>query len=230
MHQEQRWIIAGDFNITTSKEEKKGGIRREDLEMERFRDVQIELSLIDIPTINRKFTWNNRRGGNKQIASRLDKFLVFEHIIGMDIFYEASILPSIGLDHWPIKLYIAMNNQNKKRPFRFESFWLRDPEFLPKVKTWWQESKMGAKGRNKMHTFQIRLKDIKGKIKKWNREEFGNIQKEKGKLQTRMEGIQQQIIEGGRSEELAEEEGRIINQLEERQKQEEILWKQKSRV
>ena len=45
-----------------------------------------------------------------------------------------------------------------------------------------------------------------------------------------MEGIQQQIIEGGRSEDLAEEEGSIIIQLEERQKQEEILWKQKSQV
>jgi len=71
-----------------------------------------------------------------------------------------------------------------------------------------------------MHTFQIRLKYIKGKIKKWNREEFVSIQKEKEKLQTRMEGIQQQIREGGRSEELVEEEGRVNNQIEERIKQE----------
>lgn len=32
MHQEQRWIIVVDFNTITSKEEKKGGINREDLE------------------------------------------------------------------------------------------------------------------------------------------------------------------------------------------------------
>lgn len=42
-----------------------------------------------------------------------------------------------------------------------------------------------------MHLFQLRLKEIKRKIKKWNREEFSNIQQEKGKLQTRMEEIQQ---------------------------------------
>jgi len=182
MHQEQRWIIVGDFNMITYKEEKKGGLRREDLEMERFRDVQIDLSLVDIPTINGKFTWNNRRGGNKQISSRLDRFLVSEHIIGMDIFYEASILSSIGSDLWPIKLEIAMNNQNKKRPFRFESFWLRDPKFSNRVKNWWQESKMGTEGKNKMYTFQIKLKDLKGKIRKWIKEEFGNIQNERGKL------------------------------------------------
>jgi len=99
MHQEKRWIIAGDFNMTIYKDKKKEGIRKEDTEMERFKDVQIDLSLVDIPTINENFTWNNRRGGNKQIASRLDRFLVSEHIIGMDIFYEASILPSIGSNH-----------------------------------------------------------------------------------------------------------------------------------
>lgn len=64
----------------------------------------------------------------------------------------------------------------------FWNFWLTDLEFISKVKTWWQESKTGVEGRNKMHTFQIRLKDLKGKIKKWNKEEFGNIKKEKRKL------------------------------------------------
>eukprot|EP00253_Pinus_taeda_P003413 PITA_03413 len=81
---------------------------------------------------------------------------------------------------------------------------------------------MGMEGQNKMHTFQLRLKNIKGEIKKWNSEEFGNIQQERGKLQTRMAGIQQKIIEEGRSEELAEEEGRLINQLEERRKQKDM--------
>lgn len=56
IHQEERWILAGDFNLITSREEKKGGISREDLEMERFKDVQAELRVVDIPTINGKFT------------------------------------------------------------------------------------------------------------------------------------------------------------------------------
>ena len=45
-----------------------------------------------------------------------------------------------------------------------------------------------------------------------------------------MEDIQQQIILEGRDEERSKEEGRIINQLEERRKQEEIMWRQKSRI
>jgi hypothetical protein len=53
---------------------------------------------------------------------------------------------------------------------------------------------------------------------------------EKQKLEKEMEDIQQRIILEGRDEERSKEEGRIINQLEERRKQEEILWRQKSRI
>jgi len=45
-----------------------------------------------------------------------------------------------------------------------------------------------------------------------------------------MKQIQQKIIEGGINEELIEEEGLVLNKLEERKKLEEILWKQKSRI
>lgn len=44
--------------MTTTKEERKERVQREDPEMEGFRDVQMELRLVDIPTINGKFTWN----------------------------------------------------------------------------------------------------------------------------------------------------------------------------
>lgn len=109
LHKEKLWLIVGDFNMKTSKDEKKGGLQREEPEMERFRDLQVNLKMVDIPTINGKYTWNNRRGGSRQIASRLDRFLATEHFIGKDIFYEASILPCLGSDPWPIKLDISMN-------------------------------------------------------------------------------------------------------------------------
>jgi len=32
-------LIGGDFNMKTSKDEKKGGLQREEPEMERFRDL-----------------------------------------------------------------------------------------------------------------------------------------------------------------------------------------------
>ena len=48
---------------------------------------------------------------------------------------------------------------------------------------------------------------------------------EKKRLEQRMEDLQQMDILEGIKEERTKEEGMILNQLEERRKQEEILWK-----
>lgn len=153
---EKMWVIAGDFNMITSAEEKKGILQWEDADMERLRESQATLKMIDINTINGKYTWNNKRGGNRQIASILDRFLATEHFLGKDIFYEATIPPCQGSDHWQIKLEIAMNNQNQHKPFRFEAFWLRDPTLIKKMENWWQNSEEEIKGKNEMHTLQLR--------------------------------------------------------------------------
>jgi len=225
---EDLWIVGRDFNLIRDLGEKRGGIRRQDPSMEEFNDLIANLRLVDTPTSNGVFTWNNRRGGRNQIASKLDRFLLSEQVLNKDVFIEAKILPGLGSDHWPISLEIDIKKIKSKKPFRFESFWLRNPDFLNKLEEWWLQSQV--RGQCKMHTFQLRLKEIKHKIRKWNKEDFGNIFEEKQKLERAMEEIQQQIILEGRTEEKCKEESRLISQLEERRKQEEILWRQKSRI
>lgn len=83
----------------------------------------------------------------------------------------------MGLYHWSIRLEINIKKNPLKRPFRFEAFWLRNPQFLSKIEKWWTQSTQKVKG--KMHTFQLKLKELKGRIRKWNKEEFGNIMVEK---------------------------------------------------
>jgi len=224
----KQWIVGGDFNLIKSSGEKRGGLRGTDKAMEQFRDLIREQRLIDIQTINGNHTWNNRRGGANQIASRLDRFLISEQIMMKDVFIEATILPVAGSDHWPIKMEIDIKQRPSNKPFRFEAFWIRNEGLVEKLEEWWKTSVQS--GRNKMHTFQLKLKEMKSKLKKWNKEEFGNILEEKKRLEQRMEELQQMDILEGIQEESTKEEGRILNQLEERRKQEEILWRQKSRV
>eukprot|EP00253_Pinus_taeda_P018718 PITA_18718 len=147
LYPEVDWIIGGDFNLIRSLEEKKGGIRKMDHFMDKFNELIEVLRLVDIETINGICTWNNRRGGKNQIASRLDLFLVFEGIMNKDIFIEAKIMPSLGSDHWPIRLEVDIKVNQGKRPFRFETFWLRDPEFIKKAEEWWRQSTIQGKGK-----------------------------------------------------------------------------------
>ena len=133
-----------------------------------------------------------------------------------DVFIEVKIMPTVGSDHWPVRLEIDIKNNSGRKPFRFEAFLLRNPLFLQKAEEWWTQSTVQGKGR--MHTFQLKLKELKGRIKKWNKEEFGNIMEEKQKLEKDMEALRQQIIMEGRTEESSKEEGIIIGKLEERRK------------
>jgi hypothetical protein len=81
-----------------------------------------------------------------------------------------------------------------------------------------------------MHFFQQNLKYIKQQLKIWNKETFGNILQEKLKLTQKMEQLQQDIINEGRTDSLVQEEKHLQTQINEREIQEEILWKQKSRI
>ena len=181
--------------------------------MELTGDLITNLKLVDISTVNGKFTWNNRRGVANKVASRLDKFLALEDLVSVDVFYEASILPTFGSDHWLIRMEIDMKECKKNWPFRFESFWLRDPTFVEKTKGWWETNHI--QGRNRMHSFQLMLKNLKQEIKKWNKIEFGNIHQDKESLQGEMKRVQQLMINHGRTEALVVKEGNILSQLEE---------------
>eukprot|EP00253_Pinus_taeda_P007598 PITA_07598 len=78
--------------------------------------------------------------------------------------------------------------------------------------------------------FQQKLKHLKGKIKYWNRTTFGNIFHGKANFEQDMKQLQQKIITLSRSDDLAEQEKTLERKLMEKEKQEETLWKQKSRI
>lgn len=117
-----------------------------------------------------------------------------------DIFIEAAIAPCIGSDHWLVHLEVDLKYPPKSRPFRFISFWNRNSYILKKMEEWWTKST--KQGQNRMHTFQPKLKDLKKRLKKWSREQFGHILKDQLELSNRMVEVQQKMIKYGRSEDL----------------------------
>lgn len=61
------------------------------------------MKLVDIETNNGLCTWNNKRGGDSQVSSKLDRFIIFEDLMLLDKEIIVGILPFGGSDHWPFK-------------------------------------------------------------------------------------------------------------------------------
>ena len=156
-------IYGGDFNMITTLEEKKGGIRSLNNDVEAFNNFIQEANLVDFLPKNGMFTWNNKRGGDRQIASILDQFLIIDTILMDGVTVESDIIPCGGTNHWPVTLDATILGTPKNRPFRFEKFWLGHPEFSNNIKTWWQEP-VEIRG-TKMYKLQARLTHIKARLR-----------------------------------------------------------------
>jgi hypothetical protein len=141
---------------------------------------------------------------------------------------EADILNFSGSDHWPLQLRMDIPATPGKKPFRFEKFWLDHPDFQENIQAWWREAEVPDG--SKMYKFQQKLKNLKQTLKLWNQNTFGNIFDAQKQLSAQLEEIQHQIRMQGFTSELKAQETNLSQQLEVRRKQEEILWKQKSRV
>eukprot|EP00253_Pinus_taeda_P005412 PITA_05412 len=174
------------------------------------------------------FTWTNKRSAALQIASRLDRFLVSDNAVHLGGEFTAHIIPFSRSDHWPTELHWNRPGNNIKRPFRFETFWFSHPDFKDFIQKIWQNSNPTAP--TKMARFQKKLKMLKAEIKRWNTNTFGNILKEKERIIEGIKQTQQKIILEGHTEELAQKEQDLENKLLAREEQEEVLWRQKSRI
>ena len=206
-HGANHWILGGDFNMITNLAEKKRGLRRLDRDAEAFSTFIAASKLIDVPTVNGLHTWNNKQGGNRQVTSRLDRFLISESMMLQNLDMEANILPIGGSDHWPVQLHFTNMIKPQNRPFRFERFWIDHPTFMQNIQSWWTQT--SVKSDNIMYIFQQKLKSIKTKLKCWNKNTFGNIFQAKKELEEKMANLQQSMIKDGPNEDRLAQESNL---------------------
>lgn len=86
--------------------EKKGGTRSLNKYSSTFQIFLEDMKLVDIETNNGFYTWNNKRGGDSQVASKLDIFMIFEDLMLLDKEIMTKILPFGGSDRWPFQMEI----------------------------------------------------------------------------------------------------------------------------
>lgn len=106
----------------------------------------------------------------------------------------------------------------KRRPFRFEAAWLTHDSFKDLLRNSWN---------HEISTPQA-LKRLSEKLKRWNRDVFGNVYKCKDELLEKVKQVQDQL-DVAQTTALLERERELIKELDVVLEQEEILWFQKSR-
>ena len=94
------------------------------------------MRLEETEKINGTFTWNNKRRGASQVASKLHRSIIAEDRLLTGLNLTTSILPFGGSDHWPVQLEIKGIGIPNNRPFRFEDIWLTHPDFISNIEKW----------------------------------------------------------------------------------------------
>jgi hypothetical protein len=214
------WCIGGDFNVIRFPSERSGG-RRINAAMREFSDFIFEKGLMDLPLTGGLCTWSNTRSW-----SRIDRFSLSPDWEAR--FPEAlqKRLLCLCSDQFPIVLACGRKKWGRKS-FKFENMWLKEEGFVERVRGWWDSYNFQG---TPSFILAKKLKALKGDIINWNKSVFGNVGalikervEELKALETTAEG-------GGLSEEERERKRQLCRDLERALLQEEISWRQKSRI
>ena len=217
---EMPWCIGGDFNVTLFQNERSGGVQRRRA-VAAFADFTAEMGLMDLPLARGVSTW-----ANNVSWSRLARFLVSPE---WELRYPGLIqkkLLRVCSDHAPIILTRGCL-QNGKSSFKFENMWLKDEGFVDKVRSWWSSfSFMGSPS----FILAKKLRALKGEIKRWNREVFGDVGARNKAWSEELELLDRSGEVRRLTVEEKERRRLLVSDLEASLLQEEISWRQKSRV
>ena len=126
-------IITGDFNVTISPQEKKGGSKVRDPFGERLEDVITSWKLADIKKRKGKYMWSNKRTGPGHIAARLDCILVSSSMLHKPFLPVSRLLTTVVFGHKPIIFSLDPIGNLSTQPFNFSPVWLNEPRLYSVV-------------------------------------------------------------------------------------------------
>jgi hypothetical protein len=127
------WLLCGDFNMIRFAHEKNNDNFRP-WEADAFNDTINDLSLIELPLVDRQFTWSNRRAS--PTLERIDRAFIN---LAWDAVLPNSILSSLTRttsDHVPLKIQIS-SSIPKSTIYRYEPSWTLQPGFHDVIQSAW---------------------------------------------------------------------------------------------
>ena len=125
--------------------------------------------LVDLPLEGASFTWF--RDLRIECMSRINRTLV--SVDWVDHFGNVfqRVLPRVVSDHCPL-LVVAGSINKGHSAFKFENMWLKEEGFVERVHQWWNGYCFVG---SPSFILTRKLKTLKEDLKKWNKEEFGDL-------------------------------------------------------
>ena len=167
------WIVAGDFNVFLTRDEKKGGSNRGFVPYRKFNELLRECSMFDLGFYGPKFTWHQGL-----VFERIDRAVGNE--AWKDVFPDTHVFhrPKVCSDHRPILIqtWSSFCETTYVRQFRFMAPWISHTSWDSFIRNNWDQNL----------PFGEAITKLIEKVVVWNKEVFGNIFQRKRKILARL--------------------------------------------
>ena len=204
------WCVIGDFNIIRYPGERFG--------CEAFSPAMFAFSnfieanyLVDLPLEGASFTWFRDLGTD--CMSRIDKTLASVDWVNHFGNVSQRVLPRVVSNHCPLLVLVGSVNKGRSA-FKFENMWLR----------WWNGYCFSG---SPSLILAHKLKTFKEDLKKWNKEEFGDLSFRNKFLLSELLGLDAREDLSSLSREEQTRRIKIKSEIAHLASLEEISWRQK---
>ncbi|KAL9670814.1 hypothetical protein QQ045_008372 [Rhodiola kirilowii] len=185
------WLVAGDFNVISSWDEKSGGNRSDESHLHDFNDFQVQAGLSDAGFNGNPFTWSNNQSGESRIWERLDRVLLNGHALSGFPSLKVTHLTRVHSDHCPLLVDLDAQQRNLAF-FHYQTAWHSHPGFLAVVRNGWNGRLHG----DPLINFGRKLKQLRHILRTWNWEVFGDLRIKMKEMLFCIDSLEAQLQQG----------------------------------
>lgn len=216
------WVCMGDFNEILSLHEKTGTTSRSLAQMNAFQQTLDDCGLFDINFMGFPFTWKRGKEGNTVLWERLDRGIM--NVGFWQLWHKVLIhhIDNTVSDHTALLLECDLPSATIRhggaRRFLFETMWMKEENFEEVVKEAWSSGDSV--------NIDTRIQRCASTLTHWNHHSFKRVTKE-------IQGLKKEMAELNLINPSMEQENRlrtVSRELEKLLEQEELMWRQRSRV